>query len=325
MLRYLKRSYIIGFVSTIVLFSACSRETTPPIKNQPGPILFGAYVRGDSSFDEQAINQLEDDLDHTLDIVQWFGNFDDPWELYLVKKVVGRGHIPMFTWQPNNYSLDYLLSGAKDNYFREWARGARSYSGHLYIRLMPEMNGNWVSWSGNPEKYKAIWKHIVNLFQQEGATNVKWIWAPNCMDGPRDNPNYFMEKYYPGSDYVDVIGLSGFNWGNTFEDGKPFHIWRSHEDVFAEAYTRLNKISNHKFWFVETSSAEDSNDPHRKADWVKDMFTSKAFPKLEAIIWFNEKKERDWRAQSSQPTLNAFREILDVTYESRSELASLYK
>jgi hypothetical protein len=319
MLRSLKRFFIIGVVSLIVLLSACSREIIPP----PGDsaILFGAYVRGDSSFDEQAINQLEDDLDHSLDIVQWFGNFDDPWELYLVKKVVGKGHIPMFTWQPNNYALDYLLSGAKDSYFRDWARGTKSFSGQLYIRLMPEMNGDWVSWSGNPEKYKATWKHIVDIFRQEGATNVKWIWAPNCMDGPRDNPNYEMEKYYPGKDYVDVIGLSGFNWGEV----ENIHIWRTHEEVFSDAYTRLNKIADHKFWFVETASAEDKEDPNRKANWIRDMFTSEAFPKLQAIIWFNEDKEHDWRAQSSQPTLNAFREILDVTVTSRSELASLYR
>jgi hypothetical protein len=314
--RSIKRFFAISVLSLMVFLSACS-EVLPPSK----AILFGAYVKGDSSFDAQAINQLEDDLDHTLDIVQWFSNFDDPWEPSLVQQAVGHGHIPMITWQPNDYSLDDLLSGTKDTYIRAWARGAKSFSGQVYVRLMPEMNGDWVSWSGDPEKFKATWKYIVNIFREEGATNVKWIWAPNCMDGPREDPNYFMEKYYPGINYVDVIGLSGFNWGNV----EKIHIWRSHEEVFTDAYTRLNKISDHKFWLVETASAEDSKDPNRKAKWIKDMFTSQAFPKLEGIIWFNENKEHDWRAQSSEPTLNAFREILDITFESRAELASLYR
>jgi beta-mannanase len=323
--KSLKRFFAIGVVGFILLLSSCSREVLPSVE----PKLFGAYVRGNSSFDAVAINQLEKDLDHNLDIVQWFSNFDDPWEPSLVSQATVNNHIPMITWQPSviiegkllGYSLDQILAGDRDEYMRQWALGAKSFQKSVYVRLMPEMNGDWVDWSGDPEKFKRAWKHIVDLFETQGATNVKWIWAPNCMDGPRDNPNYFMEKYYPGQSYVDVIGLSGFNWGNV----EKIHIWRSYDEVFSDAYDRLNKISDHKFWLVETASAEDTSDPYRKADWIKNMFTSTSLPKVEAIIWFNEDKEHDWRVQSSQPTLQAFRDILNVTFEDRSALATLYR
>jgi Glycosyl hydrolase family 26 len=317
MLRRPMRFSIIGLLSLITLLNSCSRVVTPP---EPQPILFGAYTRGDINLDLSAIQDLEQDLNHTLDIVQWFTNFDHPWEADAVKQAALFGRIPMITWQPTGHSLDSILSGVDDNYLREWARGAKTYGKSIYIRLMPEMNGDWVTWSGDPEKYIATWRYIINKFRQEGATNVKWIWAPNCMDGPRDDPAYFMERYYPGQAYVDVIGLSGFNWGNV----EKIHIWRTYEDIFLSAYERLNKIADHRFWVVETASAEDSKDSQRKADWIKSMFTSTVFPKVEAIIWFNEDKEHDWRVQSSAPSLQAFREILDSTNEGRELLATSY-
>lgn len=314
----LKRFLVIAVLSLIVFLSSCSRETVPIISNIT---LFGAYVRGDSSFDVAAINQLEKDLDHSLDIVQWFNDFNDPWEPNLVLQAVGNSHIPMITWQPTDHSLDDILAGNDDAYLRAWAQGAKSFKKSVYVRLMPEMNGDWVSWSGDGDKYIKAWRYVVNLFRSEGASNVKWIWAPNCMDGPRNDPAYFMESYYPGPDYVDVIGLSGFNWG----DVEKKHIWRSYEDIFIDAYTRLNKISDHKFWIVETASAEDGLNSQRKATWIKNTLSSTAFPKVEAMIWFNEYKEKDWRVQSSQAALNAFREILDATYDDRAALASLYR
>ena len=314
----LERFAFIGLLALVTLLNSCSRTEIP--NPEPNPILFGAYTRGDINLDLSAVQDLEQDLDHTLDIVQWFTNFDHTWDPEEVRKAALFGRIPMITWQPTDHPLDGILSGDDDAYLKEWARGAKTYGKAIYIRLMPEMNGNWVSWSGNGAKYIKTWRYIVDIFRDQGATNVKWIWAPNCMDGPRDDPSYFMESYYPGKNYVDVIGLSGFNWGNV----EKIHIWRSYEDIFLSAYTRLNKISDHPYWIVETASAEDGIDSQRKADWIKNMFTSQAFPKVEAVIWFNEDKEHDWRVQSSPSSLNAFREILDSTDESRSLLATSY-
>jgi hypothetical protein len=36
------------------------------------------------------------------------------------------------------------------------------------------------------------------------------------------------------------------------------------------------------------------------------MFATDGFPMLEAIVWFNEAKEADWRLESSTAALDAF-------------------
>jgi hypothetical protein len=321
-----RRFLTLQLLWAFVFLAGCSSSTvglTPaPDVLEPLPILFGAFTRGDINLDIEAVEVLENDIDHPLDIVQWFTDFDHPWEANVVTTASTGGRIPMITWQPNNHPLDGIIAGKDDAYLRRWARGAKAYGQPIYIRLMPEMNGNWVAWSGDPEKYKTAWKHIIDLFRAEGASNVNWVWAPNCVDEPKTDPNYLMEKYYPGSEYVDVIGISGFNWGEI----KSYHRWRSYEQIFSSPYERLVKLGSQDIWIVETASAEDvtAKNPEAKATWVRDMFTSRAFPKVTAIIWFNEAKETDWRVQSSPATLEMFKSILEFTEEDREQLALGY-
>jgi mannan endo-1,4-beta-mannosidase len=311
-----------GIIS-VLLLSACDQAnfipTNPSSTPQPEiqPILFGAYTRGNINLDMAAVTSLEQDLDHQLDIVQWFTDFDHPWEPKAVATASANGRIPMITWQPNDHPLANIIAGEEDNYLKRWARGAKAYGGAVYIRLMPEMNGDWVAWSGDPEAYKKAWKHIVDVFRAEGANNVKWIWAPNCVDEPKTDPNFFMEAYYPGGDYVDVIGLSGFNWGTL----KDYHRWRTYEQIFTTPYDRVTKLGSHDVWIVETASTELGGN---KATWIKAMFSSTAFPKTKAIIWFNESKETDWRVQSSEASLEAFKGILDQTEVGREMLVVNY-
>ena len=43
------------------------------------------------------------------------------------------------------------------------------------------------------------------------------------------------------------------------------------------------------------------------AERIDAMLSSRAFPQLEAIVWFSERKEVDWRIDSSDHALLAFR------------------
>ena len=44
-----------------------------------------------------------------------------------------------------------------------------------------------------------------------------------------------------------------------------------------------------------------------KAKWVENMFrAAKRYPRLDALLWFHQNKERDWRATSSDRVAQAF-------------------
>jgi len=167
------------------------------------------------------------------------------------------------------------------------------------------MNGDWVPWNGDPQALRDAWTHLTTLFENEGTHNVRWVWSPNVTDEPRTEHNR-MENYYPGHDHVHVLALSGYNWGDT----RPTIGWRSFEEIFAGGYARVTALGPQPVWLAELASSDAGGD---KPAWVRDMFASTAFPRIAALIWFDQDKEADWRVASDAEVLRAFQDGLGVS------------
>jgi mannan endo-1,4-beta-mannosidase len=293
------------------LLAACSGldktalHALPPraqADREVGERMVGAYIYGGVWRGFEEVQALEEAIQHRFHINHWFGNWDNPWEDALVRGVLSRGSLPLITWQSHDRSFTEIAGGVHDAYLTSWARGVAALDADVYLRLFPEMNGDWVAWNGDPDGLKAAWRHIVTLFRREGADNARFVWSPNVTDQPR-TPENRMEAYYPGHDYVDVLALDGYNWGTA----RPWSAWRSFEDIFSEPYARIAALGHQPIWLAEIASAEDGGD---KGAWVRDMLTSRAFPRIQAVVWFDENKETDWRIGSSAESLAAFQEAL---------------
>jgi hypothetical protein len=81
-----------------------------------------------------------------------------------------------------------VAAGAQDNYIRSWAAAAKSWGQPLFLRYAWEMNAPWFSWGSGANgttgaDYVAAWRHVHDIFQSVGATNVKWVWCPNIDPG----------------------------------------------------------------------------------------------------------------------------------------------
>lgn len=106
---------------------------------------------------------------------------------------------------------------------------------------------------------------------------------------------------YPGDEYVDVLGLDGFNGGSTLDWGG----WLSPTQVFDYSVRLLAGISSKPIWLCEVASSEVGGD---KARWIADLWSYVgAHPQIEAVVWFNERREVDWRVESSNASLAAIR------------------
>lgn len=297
-------------VVVMVLLAACSSTTPGPVAPTPDPIeptesrqvMFGSYVYGGVWGGIEPIRQLEQALGRELDIVHWFMSWDHAWDPNLVQTASQNGQLPMISWEPHHQSVRAIAAGDYDDYLRSWARGVKAHSGKVYLRPFPEMNGDWVPWNGDPDGMVLAWQRMASVFEQEGAENVRWVWSPNETDEPRTQENK-MERYYPGSEYVDILAVDGYNWGNT----RPWSEWRSFDEVFAQPYERLSELGSQPIWIAELASTEEGGNKQR---WVQEMFASDAFPRLEALVWFNEDKESDWRIESSSASLAAFQSAL---------------
>jgi len=232
----------------------------------------------------------------------------------LAEKARAHGVVPLITlelWNPSaglnqpSFSMSAIKSGSQDAFLRKYAQGAKAYGGEVWLRPFHEMNGNWYPWGGTvngntPQLCKEAWQHMHDIFVQEGATNVKFVWSPNIEGVPGYNAKS-IPSYWPGEAYVDVICLDGFNFG----PGDRME-WRSFQDLFDTPYDTVAKLSATRPIIVgEVGCATKGGD---KAKWISDMFRviPSRFPRIVGVVWFNQKKDRDWRAESSSSSLSAF-------------------
>jgi hypothetical protein len=171
------------------------------------------------------------------------------------------------------------------------------------------MNGNWYPWGStsttsttNSTSYVSAYRHVVDLFRADGAQNVKWVWSPNVQESTK----YQMAPYFPGDEYVDYVGLDGYNWGTN--NGE---TWQSFEQVFSSSYAVATQLTSDPVIITETGSSEVGGS---KADWIRTSFMQtipQKFPRISAVIWFNRAKEDDWRINSSQASLEAYRAVVN--------------
>ncbi len=283
---------------------------------------FGIY-RLDGVDDEFLLSELERELGVSIairsvyrawnrcaieDDLEWFASLaKSPRDVLLTWEP---WKIPSAAAHPEDqpdFSLQQILSGRYDSYVRDVARTLAALPVKVHLRPLHEMNGNWYPWCGTvngntPAELVPVWHHLRNLFMEEHAAEIEWVWSPYVSSYP-DCPENEFSAYYPGDDAVGMIGLDGYNWGNEKEWGR----WQSFSDLFSEAYRKVTGLGSKAVIVTETASAEGGGD---KSAWIGDMFDqlTTGYPRIEALFWFDIDKECDWRLHSSGTVLDLFRD-----------------
>jgi hypothetical protein len=266
-------------------------------------IKLGAFNSGGPSVTSFA-GEFSSQIGRQAEITMWYHDFGDSLLTSSeISALNSSGQIPMVTWEPYNQSLSSIAGGSYDSYIRTSARTAKSYGRELMVRFAHEMNGNWYPWARS-SSYVPAWQRIVDIFRQEGASNVKFVWAPN-VDRTGAMP---FAGYFPGENYVDYIGLDGYNFGDTSGNA-----WSSLEGVFSSSYAKITALSAKPLIITETASSEIGGS---KAEWIRVGFLKtipEKFPRVTGVVWFNKDQEDRWRIDSSQASLEAFREVANCT------------
>lgn len=238
------------------------------------------------------------------------------------------GNIPIITWQPFNgqgtNTLQDIINGTNDVYINNFAQEVKSFNKNIFIRFGHEMNGSWYTWSGinnggginGPARYIAAFQHVHNIFSSIGANNVRWVWCPNANSVSNVLWNAAI-NYYPGNAYVDWIGVDGYNWGDTNNFNR--QPWVSFDQIFGSIYNTLISGNNKPVMIAEFACSSVSNTypvDQKKAAWITSAFSTikNNYPRIKAVVWFDFNKEMDWRVESGNNSLNAYRQAISDPY-----------
>lgn len=95
--------------------------------------------------------------------------------------------------------LEKVVDG---EYLHTFAKQAKESGIPIFLRFANEMNDGSNPWGNkNPNLYKEKFRLVADIMHRE-APNVVMCWAPN------DWPKNSSDKYYPGDDAVDWVGIS---------------------------------------------------------------------------------------------------------------------
>jgi beta-mannanase len=165
-------------------------------------------------------------------------------------------------------------------------------------------------------RFVLAWRRVVGVFREEGASNAIFVWAPNATDEPRASWNHWT-AYYPGDRYVDWVGIDGYNWGSTVGG-----TWQSFSSIIRPIYS--DYAARKPIMIAETSSVE--RDDASKAQWITNARAwMKAHPAVAAFVWFDIRKERNWRIDSTAASLRAFKTLAKDPYFTAAGRANLQR
>jgi hypothetical protein len=133
---------------------------------------------------------------------------------------------------------------------------------------------------GKEADFRAAAKHFFSYLSSHGVTNIRStviLLGSTYAAGQAD-------AYWPGSQYVDRVGVDCYNWYGSEEH--PDAQWRSFQQIVQGTYDFADR-KRKQMWVCETGTLEDPHDPDRKAQWITAMGdTLKTMPRIKRVMWW---------------------------------------
>lgn len=196
--------------------------------------------------------------------------------------------IEPWTWTRDERNLPTVLqegieNGVYDQTMRTVCSALAAIDRPMTIRWAQEMDDAsgqfiWAGWE--PEAYVGAFQRMIGICR-EAAPDAKFMWSPLGFEN--------MAEYYPGDDYVDVVGLSVFSLQPWEEEvlGEA----QTFDDIFAPRYERALQFDK-PIMVAELGYVGDAD---HIAMWEADVRTKAAqYPELDAVVYFNQREVYPW-------------------------------
>jgi mannan endo-1,4-beta-mannosidase len=275
---------------------------------------------GDTSHLDNYVN-LAGAQPHIVSVFQAWRWNDHP--VYFVNR--GFNHLyekyplTIVTWEPRSHGqvpsgevrLDEIVAGSHNDYIAAMAREMRDFGKRVLLRFGHEMNLYRYSWGQKSSNYIHAWRRVHEIFRVEGANNVEWVWCPNVR-GPVNPDLPALREFYPGDEYVDWLGLDGYNWAAARNDP-----WFSFSEVFSESLAELrDTVNSEKEVIICEYGCHDT--PGDKGSWfaaIPSAFNQPQFANVAALIYFHRNRDgANWRVDYPQSALDAYRELIGAGF-----------
>jgi len=266
-----------------------------------GDIKWGIFYPNSLTKDFSKIEEIENKLGYNFPLTLHYLYLGHEFPTKGMQEAYRRGKTVELTMQvmwnvtpgnadDENKNINFdVIDGLYDDYLRSFAREAKAFGHPFIFRLNNEMNSTWVRYSGiallcDPDIYIRVWRHIYDIFEEEGVRNAIWVFNPNDVDFPPLNWNSHI-SYYPGNRYVHLIGLTGYNTGTYYKELTQEN-WRSFTEIYGPLNEKYSVIYGKFPWMItEFACSSIGGD---KEQWIRDMFDNiRSYSNIKAALWWS--------------------------------------
>jgi hypothetical protein len=268
-----------------------------PVPFQAGKAMLGSYLALSGMSLQESLAVRRRQLGREQRIVHVFY----PWDGYVPSSepAVAASSTLMVSWHGTPYRR--INDGSSDRIIARVARKLAGMDRPILLRWGWEMNGDWFEWDGShngadPAGYVKAWRRLHRIFAEHGAGNVAWVWSPNWNSSPDASWNRF-QRYYPGDQYVDWVGVSGYD----FFSESPRTLF----SAVCGAYGDRKPIILSETAAVDHGSGSKAAWIRKLTTWVEDT------PAVGAVVWFDTDTQDDsphnFRPDTDAKALAAYR------------------
>lgn len=230
--------------------------------------------------------------------VGWKTSFDAT----AAANAVSYGALYYIVWEPSGVTLRSIAEGASDAYITKFARAVAAFGQPVALSFAHEMNGYWYPWGtsgtgATPADFVAAWRHMHDLFTRSGARNVIWVWDPNDTSPV---PDVALEPYWPGSAYVDWVGITGYLAINGPQ---------SFDDLYGPTMAELRRFTGTTPFIIAETSVETGPDELPEIQSLVNGVRARS--DVLGLVWFNYVKDNvDWTLTDRTKARAAFANLI---------------
>jgi endoglucanase len=301
-LKEKNKMHVRGFLLTITQAAVLATAGITAQAAPPGVLPFGAYDPG-GDFTDDPVPTIEHVFLPWEDVDLLSLLAADVYALERQRALIIT--IEPWTWtRDERNTADFLRNGIAEGYYDANMRGIcqviSTLQSPVSIRWGHEMektDGQFIWQAWQPADYISAFRRMIEICREQ-APAINVIWSPLGNDG--------MEDYYPGDDYVDLVGLSIFGyepWERAIF-GRP----RSFEEILTERYARAAIFGKP----VVVAELGYSGSAAYVADWENTVRLPRPeMPQLVGVIYFDQQEVYPWPDGFGYPDWRLANRVID--------------
>ena len=290
-------------------------QSTAKAASAENPIMLGVYITDwlDQTILDNNVIAMDTWAGKRSTMVGIMLDMSDPIYQNTIDTHLGilwdNGYTPFINLTFGNYnspSAADIAAGIYDTDIQEWANAYANWAvegKQSFIALLPSMNNAWISYGGDPDNYRLAYRHIRDIFTQAGVTSEDAVWV----FAPYGKGEFSFTEYYPGSDVVDILGVSIYHYGFCLND--TYGKWETPEEALNDPISQLRALAPDKSVFVTrlATSAQSSKKGQYsfedKNAWLQATYTHLTnVLGVRAVLYYNENVDCDWPIYSQNGT-----------------------